>query len=103
MSLTPENLQTCVSRLTRPEVAVILPRFQTTAEFRLEQVLGDLGMRDAFRRAAENNLPSLADASGQCDIGPKRQRGMASLATRLSTDKADFSGMSSSRDLLHSA
>ena len=37
----------------------------------------------AIRRAAEDNLPSLAHASGQCDTGPKRERGMVSLAARL--------------------
>ena len=35
------------------------------------------------RRAAGNNSPSLAYASGQCDIGPKRERGMASIAAAL--------------------
>ncbi len=37
----------------------------------------------AIRRAAEDKLPSLAHASGQCDTGPKRERGMVSLAARL--------------------
>ncbi len=41
-----------------------------------------------IKRTADNNLPSLADASGQCDIGPKRQRGMASLAARLTETPA---------------
>ena len=44
---------------------------------------GTTGPNALFRRAAEDNLPSLAHASGQCDTGPTRERGMVSLAARL--------------------
>ncbi len=67
-SLTTDNLHTWLGKLHKSEVEVTLPKFQTTSEFSLKKVLGDMGMKDAF------------------DPG-----------------KADFSGMTASRDLYISA
>ena len=49
----------------------------------LAAIFGMTRPHHLIRRAAEDNLPSLAHASGQCDTGPKRERGMVSLAARL--------------------
>ena len=47
-SLTADRLAGWLARMTPQEVDVTLPRFTVTAEFRLDQVLADLGMPLAF-------------------------------------------------------
>jgi serpin B len=47
-SLTADRLADWLARMTTQEVDVTLPRFKVTAEFRLDQVLADLGMPLAF-------------------------------------------------------
>ncbi len=55
--MTPENLAAWLGRLRQREVAVMLPRFSFTARFELQDVLREMGMKDAF------SLPP-ADFSG---------------------------------------
>jgi len=50
-SLTADRVAGWLSRLREQEVVVSLPRFQTTAEFRLRDQLSALGMRRAFTNA----------------------------------------------------
>ena len=47
-SLSADKVAEWVSKLNRREVRVALPRFKTTAEFSLAQVLAAMGMQDAF-------------------------------------------------------
>jgi len=47
-TLTDEQLQKCLAKLSDRQVDIQLPKFKTTAEFRLDQVLQEMGMRDAF-------------------------------------------------------
>mgnify|MGYP000201799092 CR=1 FL=1 len=56
-SLSPERLNEWLGGLSRQKVRVWLPRFSVTAEFRLDEALRAMGMRDAFD-------PSRADFSG---------------------------------------
>ncbi|MBN1670592.1 MAG: serpin family protein [Kiritimatiellae bacterium] len=56
-ALTPETLAAWTSALRRRKVQVYLPRFKTTAEFRLDDTLVNMGMPDAFN-------PRAADFSG---------------------------------------
>jgi serpin B len=47
-ALTAANLDGWLGKLRKTEVVVFLPRFQTTAEFQLNGVLSQMGMKDAF-------------------------------------------------------
>jgi serpin B len=67
-ALSADKVSEWVGKLSRREVQVALPRFKTTAEFSLGEVLAAMGMQDAF------------DAS-----------------------RADFSGMTGTKDLFISA
>jgi serpin B len=53
-TLTVARVDDWLVRMVSQEVAVVLPRFKVTAEFRLEQPLQALGMRQAFSRAHAN-------------------------------------------------
>ena len=55
--LTPENLRRWLSRLSSQKADVFLPRFKLTQEFTLNNILQELGMKDAFDE-------QLADFSG---------------------------------------
>jgi serpin B len=55
--LSQERLNTWVGAMRKREIIVYLPRFKTTSEFRLDQVLASMGMPDAFS-------PGKADFSG---------------------------------------
>ncbi|MBP7936434.1 MAG: serpin family protein [Phycisphaerae bacterium] len=52
-SLSTENLQQWLAKLREKEVSVALPRFKTTSEFRLNDVLKAMGMTDAFSGQAD--------------------------------------------------
>ncbi|MHC4618280.1 MAG: serpin family protein [Planctomycetota bacterium] len=65
--LTIQNVSEWLSKLTKREVIVSVPKFKMTSQFGLARVLGSMGMTDAF------------------------------------TPRADFSGISSNRDLFISA
>ena len=56
-SLTPTQLESCISRLSSRRVEVNIPKFKLTAECELEDALSDLGMPVAFK-------PGSADFSG---------------------------------------
>ena len=47
-SLTADNLAKWHAKLRQHQVDIRLPKFKTTAEFRLDKVLQGMGMRDAF-------------------------------------------------------
>ena len=47
--LTPGELEKWLAALTRTEVMVYVPKFETTAQFELNKVLADMGMPSAFR------------------------------------------------------
>jgi serpin B len=55
--LTADNISTWLGRLRKREVWVSFPKFKTTSEFGLADVLQSMGMTDAF-------LPDKADFSG---------------------------------------
>jgi len=55
--LSQERLKEWVDSMRKREIIVYLPRFKTTSEFRLDQVLTSMGMTDAFD-------PGKADFSG---------------------------------------
>lgn len=59
--LNADNLRQWHAKLRDHQVDIKLPKFKTTAEFRLDQVLKDLGMRDAFddRKADFTGLSSM--------------------------------------------
>ena len=63
-SLTAGNLAKWHAKLSDHQVDIRMPKFKTTAEFRLDKVLQEMGMRDAFDK-----------------------------------DKADFTGLSSVKEL----
>lgn len=46
--LTPGTLMQWIAGLRKQEVQVFLPKFKMTSQFRLDQTLTDMGMRDAF-------------------------------------------------------
>jgi serpin B len=49
-TLTADNLAKWHAKLSNHLVDIRLPKFKTTAEFRLDKVLEEMGMRDAFDR-----------------------------------------------------
>jgi len=51
--LSADKVAEWIGKLRRREVQVALPRFKTTAEFSLAEVLVAMGMRDAFGGAAD--------------------------------------------------
>jgi len=52
-ALTPERLMNCAGGMLEREVAVTIPRFRMTSEFRFERILGAMGMPLAFSGAAD--------------------------------------------------
>lgn len=52
-SLTPEKLLDWITAIREQEVIVTLPRFKMTSQFRLEEVLSDMGMPLAFSARAD--------------------------------------------------
>ncbi len=52
-ALTPEHLAGWLAKMHTEEVAVTLPRFQTTSRFDLTAMLAAMGMKDAFTTAAD--------------------------------------------------
>jgi len=52
--LSAERLREWRDRLASEEIVVQLPRFEMTAQFRLDRQLSALGMADAFNRSAAN-------------------------------------------------
>jgi serpin B len=52
-SLTGEKLSATLSRLSRQDVVVQMPRFKLTERLELSKLLSDLGMRLAFTRQAD--------------------------------------------------
>jgi len=53
-ALTPENLKQWTTNLREQKLEVFVPTFKTTSEFRLEQTLMSMGMRDAFNQITAN-------------------------------------------------
>ncbi len=51
--LTPEDLERWLQGLGERKVAVTLPRFKLTGSYRLEKLLQDIGMKDAFSPRAD--------------------------------------------------
>jgi serpin B len=51
--LSVDTLKTWTSRLNVPTVDIVLPKFKTTSSFRLEKVLGSMGMGLAFSGDAD--------------------------------------------------
>jgi serpin B len=60
-TLTADNLGKWLGKLGQHQVNIKLPKFKTTAEFRLDKVLQDMGMRDPFddRKADFTGLSSM--------------------------------------------
>jgi len=52
--LTPETLMQWIAGLRKQEVQVFLPKFKMTSQFRLDQTLPAMGMRDAFDSSKAN-------------------------------------------------
>lgn len=61
--LSADRLAGWLGRLREREVQVILPRFRTTSEFALNDVLSELGMKKAFTSAAD-----FSGLSGRTDL-----------------------------------
>src|SRR5262245_1378937 len=64
-TLTDEQLQKCLAKLSDRQVDIQLPKFKTTAEFRLDQVLQEMGMRDAFDDT-KADFTGLSSMKGLC-------------------------------------
>ncbi len=62
--LTPANLRQWLSGLKRRKVEVYLPKFKTTAKFRLKKTLSDMGLAVAFSNRADFSNMSRTGASG---------------------------------------
>ncbi len=62
--LTPETLGTWMGALQPREIDVSLPRFETTSEFSLNQVLAAMGMPDAF----DSYAADFSGMDGQRDL-----------------------------------
>lgn len=56
-SLTAENLSQWLTRIRKRKVVISVPKFKETCQFSLADVLGQMGMTDAF-------VPAAADFSG---------------------------------------
>ena len=52
--VSAENLEKWMKALRKREVAVFLPRFKMTSQFRLDKTLASMGMPDAFNSARAN-------------------------------------------------
>jgi len=52
-SLAKQTLDGWLAQAREQKVTVFLPRFKLTAQFRLERTLAQMGMKDAFSRAAD--------------------------------------------------
>jgi len=52
-TLTVKNLEGWMAKLRKREVKVFLPKFKQTCEFGLSEVLGKMGMKDAFSGRAD--------------------------------------------------
>lgn len=63
--LTADNLAKWHAKLRDHQVDIKLPKFKTTAEFRLDKVLQDMGMRDAFDEN-KADFTGLSSMKGLC-------------------------------------
>lgn len=63
--LTADNLAKWHAKLKDHQVDIRLPKFKTTAEFRLDKVLQDMGMRDAFDEN-KADFTGLSSMKGLC-------------------------------------